>query len=114
MLENVHSETPYFCLPQNRIKFEELSEPKIMVATFAFHRYGNLSSEKPRTCYVYGEQDKYFVGCWIGYFPNFHDILFPKTHTQEISREKQREYVRENPITWEDLQRRHIENFKIR
>ncbi len=105
---------PLFTNPNRRIEFTELNEPKIMYATLAFHRYGDLTSKSTQICYIYGQQELYYIGCWIREYPNFHDVHFPKSSTWEMNVEEQTKFKRDNPITWETLRKKHAQFFKIK
>lgn len=69
----------------NRIEFDELKKPRYMMATAANHRYGILSSKEPSLCFVYGETEDCFVGCWIFLHTNCSDVLFPKKSTRALT-----------------------------
>lgn len=57
------------------------------MATKATHLTGDLSSEEPDICYIYGETKTYYVGMWLlGY--GFGDVKFPKETTRKLTRKE--------------------------
>lgn len=70
----------------NRIEFDEFKKHQYMMATLANHRYGILSSKEPSLCYIYGETEDSFVGCWVFLHTDWYDILFPKKSTRDLTK----------------------------
>lgn len=103
-------------LCQNRISFIELKDPKIMIARTATHRLcQNFSQERPCGCYIYGEQDHFYVGCWIENLLPYifvYDILFPKESTTEMPRGAVEKFIENNKVSWERVLA-HKESFKL-
>lgn len=57
-----------------------------MMATRAFHLLGDISSDEPDLCHIYGitENGFYYVGMWeLGY--GFFNVLFPKETTRPLT-----------------------------
>lgn len=90
-----------------RIEFKELKEPRLFMGTLALHRHGNFTCKTPCVCYIYGEQEQYYVGFWAYDYPNFYDILFPKTSTKELNPEEDLVYKEANPKVWKKIQEKY-------
>jgi hypothetical protein len=57
---------------------------KIMLATKALHKSGNISRDEPDLCIVHSETPHYYVGSWVTGF-GFFDVWFPKETTRELT-----------------------------
>ena len=65
--------------------------PRYMLATKAMHKLGDISSDVPNLCYVYGEDSDNFIGNWVVGF-GFFDVKFPKSTTRELTEEEKDKY----------------------
>ena len=55
----------------------------IILATKAYHLFGDASRKNPSLCFAYGEAEGFFVGCWC--FNSFlFDVVFLKETTRRI------------------------------
>ena len=55
-----------------------------MMATKAYHKLGDISSEKPDLCTVYSETENYYIGQWVTGL-GFFNVHFPKDSTRELT-----------------------------
>jgi len=62
-----------------------------MMATKAYHLLGDISSDEPDICFIYGEADEYWVGQWVTGF-GFFDVLYPKETTRELTDQEIKEH----------------------
>ena len=63
-----------------------MSKKCFMMATKAMHKLGDLSSDTPDLCVIYGEDEENYIGSWIYGFGYF-DVRFPKSTTRDLSEE---------------------------
>ena len=98
-----------------RILFTELEVCVYMMATLGTHRYGDLSNQDPHLCFIYGETEDSWIGCWVFQFHNFHDIVFSKKTTRKLfeSEIPDIEYIKRGEIGRQLLER-HQRFFKIK
>lgn len=58
-----------------------------MMATKAIHMLGDISSDTPDLCSIYGETRTCWIGCWVtGY--GFMNVKFPKKTTRKLTKEE--------------------------
>jgi hypothetical protein len=80
--------------PEGKFEIEFYRRPLgYMMATRAFHKLGDLSSDGPDLCRIYGDTREdfshvgYYVGSWVtGY--GFFNVLFPKETTRPLTDEE--------------------------
>lgn len=62
---------------------------KYMMATKAFHKLGDISSDTPDLCYIKHTSidEKYYIGSWVTGF-GFINVKFPKESTRELTDEE--------------------------
>ena len=72
---------------------KRINPEMILLATRAYHRLGDVSRKKLDLCFVSGETEKFFIGCW--YKHSFlTDVIFPKKTTRKIaSAEEAKKYL---------------------
>ena len=64
---------------------------KYMMATKAFHKLGDISSDVPDLCYIYGEDNDNYIGNWVTGL-GFFDVKFPKDTTRPLTPEEIEKY----------------------
>lgn len=64
---------------------------KYMMATKAYHKLGDISSDTPDLCIVDDCDDNNYIGNWV-YGYGFIDVKFPKETTRELTPEEVEEY----------------------
>ena len=69
-----------------------MSKNKYMMATKAYHKLGEMSSETPDLCQVHSEDSKNYIGAWETGF-GFFDVKFPKETTRELTEKEKEEYT---------------------
>jgi hypothetical protein len=69
----------------------EIKPQKYMMATEAFHKLGNMSSDTPELCVVNGETDEYYIGMFV-YGMGYFDIRFSKKTTRDLTEAEIKEY----------------------
>lgn len=77
-------------MPEEKKKWKDIP-PRYMMATKAVHLMGDISSETPSLCEVYGEDEKNYIGAWIEGF-GFFDVQFPKDTTRELTEEEEEKW----------------------
>ena len=71
-------------LPFDENVIKDHPESFSMMATKAYHKLGDISSDEPDLCVVYSETENYYVGQWVtGY--GFFNVHFPKNSTRELT-----------------------------
>lgn len=55
-----------------------------MMATKAYHKLGDISSDKPDLCVVHSETENYYIGSWVTGL-GFFNVHFPKSSTRELT-----------------------------
>lgn len=69
---------------------------KYMMATKAFHKLGDVSSDTPDLCQVFKMDKKYYYGHWVeGYGLN---VRFPKKTTKYLTKEQVKYYKNKSVI----------------
>ena len=66
-------------------------EDKHMMGTVALHQLGDISSDEPDICVIYGDDGDYWVGQWI-YGYGFFNVRYPKETTRELTEEEYNKY----------------------
>lgn len=61
-----------------------MTEKKYMMATKAYHKLGEISSDVPDLCVVRRETETDWYGSWVTGF-GFVDVRFPKETTRELT-----------------------------
>lgn len=61
-----------------------IAEPRVMMATKAFHLLGDISRDAPDYFMVTAENDACFIGYWLIGF-GFMEVCFPKDTTREMN-----------------------------
>lgn len=69
-----------------KVEFTKI-EPRHMIATKAIHQLGDISSDAPDICRVYGETETDWIGAWVEGL-GFFDVRFPKDSTRELTTEE--------------------------
>jgi len=73
---------------QPKIKYKK---SKYMMATKAYHKLGDISSNAPNLCSVSGENGEFYVGSWVTGYGFFH-VNFPKETTRELTQKEIEHY----------------------
>lgn len=66
-------------------------DAKYMMATKAFHKLGEISSDEPDICIVNEETETDYIGNWV-YGIGFFGVRFPKETTRELTEAEKAEY----------------------
>lgn len=66
-------------------------EPKYMMATKAFHKLGEISSDEPDICIVNEEDSEHYIGNWV-FGLGFFGVKFPKSSTRELTEAEAQKY----------------------
>lgn len=66
-------------------------EPKYMMATKAFHKLGDISSDVPDLCVVEEETETEYIGNWV-FGLGFFGVRFPKETTMDLTEEDKAKY----------------------
>jgi hypothetical protein len=61
---------------------------RLMMATKAIHKLGDISSDKPNVCIVFSEDEENYIGQWATGF-GFVNVKFPKATTRELTPDEQ-------------------------
>lgn len=61
---------------------------RVMMATKAYHKLGDISSDKPNFCLIFSETEDCYIGRWMEGF-GFINVSFPKATTRELTPEEQ-------------------------
>lgn len=69
----------------------KLEQPKYLMATKAFHKIGDISSEEPDICVVTKETETEYIGNWVTGL-GFVDVHFPKETTRELTEAEVKHY----------------------
>lgn len=64
---------------------------RYMMATKAQHQLGDISSDEPDLCVIYGEDETNYIGSWVMGF-GFIDVKFPKKTTRELTEGEKARY----------------------
>ena len=64
---------------------------KHMMATKAFHKLGDISSDEPDLCHVYDQDGENYYGMWVTGF-GFFDVRFPKETTRDLTNDEIKYY----------------------
>jgi len=70
---------------------------RIMWATKAFHRYGDISRDNEDLCLIGKETPDYFIGSWVTGF-GFIDVKFPKSTTRNLTEEERVQWRGKNVV----------------
>ena len=66
-------------------------EPKYLMGTKAYHKLGDISSDKYDLFSASGETDKFWIGMWTTGF-GFINVLFPKETSRELTNDEVEKY----------------------
>lgn len=70
--------------------YTKLPKSKVMWATTAIHKLGDISRDEGDHCHIFGEDGDNYVGNWItGY--GFIEVRFPKSTTRDLTPEEAEE-----------------------
>ena len=64
---------------------------KYMMATKAFHKLGDISSDVPDLCYIHSEDKDNYIGNWVTGL-GFINVKFPKETTRPLTTEEIEKY----------------------
>ena len=64
---------------------------KYMMATKAYHKLGDISSDEPDLCHIDCEDDENFYGMWVTGL-GFAHVRFPKATTRELTKKEIKKY----------------------
>lgn len=68
--------------------FKKMKEPRMMMATKAFHQLGEISRDEEDYCFVEEETKGWYRGSWVTGF-GFFNVKFPKDSTRELTAQEQ-------------------------
>jgi len=68
-----------------------MTEKKYMMATKAYHKLGDISSDVPDLCVVKRETETDWYGSWVTDF-GIVDVRFPKETTRELTTDEINNY----------------------
>ena len=57
---------------------------RYMMATVAYHRLSDISSDHPTLCDIDSEDEENYIGNWVDGF-GFVEVRFPKATTRELT-----------------------------